>query len=71
MSIEDQLLAAANEAIEGGMTVYRLSQISGVQQIVLGQWLRGEKYLRLDSAAKIAEALGLELTKKKGRKKTS
>lgn len=71
MSIADQLHAAATKAIEGGMTVYRLSQESGVQQIVIGQWLRGEKFLRLDSAAKIAEALGLELTRKKAKKKTS
>lgn len=70
--ITDQLLAAVNEAVEGGMSVYRLSQESGVQEITIGMWRRGEKGLNFASAAKIAETLGLELTKKKtARKKTS
>ena len=47
------------------MTRYRLSKLSGVSQPQLIQFLKGDKTITLRSAAKLAEALGLELRPKR------
>jgi transcriptional regulator with XRE-family HTH domain len=51
---------------------YALAQESGVSQAQLSRFVSGERSLRLDSADRIAEALGLRLvpsTKQKGSKR--
>jgi len=55
--------AILNEAKRrGGMSRYRLWQVTGVDQSVIGRFVRGERDLRLSNAAKLAKALGLRLT---------
>jgi len=48
------------------MTRYRLSKLSGVSQAQLVQFVRGDRTITLNSAAKLAEVLGFELRPKKG-----
>jgi hypothetical protein len=50
-----------------GRTVYRLSIDSAVAQAVLWRFIRGERDLNLRTASRVCEALGLVLTKRKGR----
>ena len=47
------------------MTRYRLSKLSGVSQAQLVQFVRGDRTITLNSAAKLAEVLGFELRPKK------
>lgn len=64
------LSAALKQAIEkSGYTNYALSQLSGVSQGVLSRFTSGERDITLDTAGKIAAALGAELKiqKQKGR----
>ena len=49
-------------------TAYRLAIDSGVNQAVIGRFIRGERDLNLRTADKLCQALGLVLTPaKKGR----
>ena len=51
-----------------GMSRYRLSQITGVAEAVLSNFVNRHRSLTLTTAAKLAKALNLELRpKKKGR----
>ena len=43
------------------MTVYRLAQESGVSQPVISRFVSGERDLRLETADRLALALGLRL----------
>lgn len=57
------------EAIEGSeMSRYRISQLSGISEGALSLFVNRKRTLTLESAAKVAEVLGLELrpTGKKG-----
>ena len=65
-NIEERLRQAI---IISGMSRYRISQLSGVSQIVLSRFVRRQRTLTLATAAKVAEVLGLDLRpkKKKGR----
>ncbi|MBL8819694.1 MAG: helix-turn-helix transcriptional regulator [Planctomyces sp.] len=52
------------QAIEDrGESVLALSKLCGVSQPQLSRFVSGERDLRLESAAKLCEALGLELRK--------
>ena len=57
MSISEQLKAA----VEANGTAYRAAKESGVEVSAVQRFLNGERDLRLASAAKLCEALGLEL----------
>ena len=62
------LSAALKAAIEqSGHTNYALSGLSGVSQSVLNLFTSGERDITLDTAVKIAAALGAELRVKKPR----
>ena len=51
-----------------GMSRYKLSQLTGVAEAVLSNFVNGHRSLTLTTAAKLAKALKLELRpKKKGR----
>jgi plasmid maintenance system antidote protein VapI len=50
--------------IESGYTQNKLSELSGVNRAQINRFVRKERTLTLESAAKIAEVLGLELVKK-------
>lgn len=55
-------------AIEkSGHSNYALSQLSGVSQSVLNRFTSGQRDITLDTAGKIAAALGAELKIQKGR----
>ena len=64
-NLEQQLRSAVKDS---GLTIYRLAKDSGVSQPVLSRFLNGKRGITLATAAKLANALGLELRpKKKGR----
>lgn len=59
-SIADQL----RDAIERSqMTHYALGKLSGVTPEQIDRFMRQERDLRLETAAKLARALGMRLTK--------
>lgn len=59
---------ALREAIEkSGLTPYAISQASGVSQAILSRWLTGKRGITLDTADKIAAALGLTCSLRKNR----
>ena len=52
--------AALREGIDAsGKTANQLAQETGVSHTVIGRFMRGERDLRLESAEKIAAAVGL------------
>ena len=64
--IEEQLRKAI---LDSDMSRYRLSQLTGVANSVLSNFVNGHRSLTLTTAAKIAKVLELSLKpdKKKGR----
>jgi transcriptional regulator with XRE-family HTH domain len=55
--------------IEGrGLTAYAVGKMSGVNTSMVQRFLDGERDLRLESAGRIAEALGLRLVESGSRK---
>ena len=57
------------DAIEqSGLTHYRLAKLVGTTPPVVTRFVTGERDLRLGTAAKLAEVLGLELVKKRKHK---
>jgi hypothetical protein len=60
-----QLRAAIEACCESR---YALSCKSGVQQSAMSRFMSGERGLSLESAARLAEVLGLELRPKRSRK---
>lgn len=66
--IEEQLRRAI---LTSGISRYRLSQLTGVANAVLSNFVNGHRSLTLTTAAKLAKALGLSLKpdKKKGKVK--
>jgi transcriptional regulator with XRE-family HTH domain len=65
-NIADQLKSAIRKS---GNTHYRIAKESGISEPMLSRFMAGERDLRLESAAKVARSLGLELAsvaKKKG-----
>jgi len=47
------------------LSLYRISLDTGVAKTSLMRFMRGEQYLRLDNADKLAEYFELELTKRR------
>ena len=62
--MNEQLLKAFKKS---GMTRNKLSETSGVRYASIHGWVAGNRKLMLDSANKIADVLGLQLRRKKGR----
>jgi transcriptional regulator with XRE-family HTH domain len=65
MSISDTLREAL---LASGLTPYRLAKLAGTTPPVVTRFINGERDLRLATAAKLAEALGLELLAKAKRR---
>ena len=63
-NIETRLRRAIERA---PITRYRLSKISGVAEGVLCRFVKGQRTITLTTAAKLADALGLELFEKENR----
>jgi DNA-binding phage protein len=61
-TISDQLKAAVKAS---GLTSYRVAKDAGITQIMLDRFMAGDGDLRLATAAKLCDALGLELCKRK------
>lgn len=61
-TISDQLKTAIKRS---GKTKYALAQESGVAWAQISRFMDGERDLRLESAARLAESLNLKLTGKK------
>jgi transcriptional regulator with XRE-family HTH domain len=54
------LIAVLKEAVgESGLSLNELSRRSGVDQSQLSRFMRGERYLSLEAASKLFDALGL------------
>jgi plasmid maintenance system antidote protein VapI len=61
VTIVKQLQRAVRAGERGGMTRYKLAQVSGVEQAVLSKLVHGTRIVRLDTAEKIVKALGKRL----------
>lgn len=56
-------------AIENtGLKIKELSKITGVSESQLSRFIRGERTIKLTTAEKIAQEIGLELKPKKARR---
>ncbi len=71
-TVSEQLRAAILAAAETGVTRYRISKETGVEQSALSRFVHGKVGLDLSSVDKLAAYLGLELVysaapKQKGR----
>jgi transcriptional regulator with XRE-family HTH domain len=62
--LSDQLRQAIADS---GITRYRISKATGINEAALGKFFHGERGLSLESIDKLAEFLKLELTVRKGR----
>ncbi|HXY35034.1 MAG TPA: hypothetical protein VEI07_12460 [Planctomycetaceae bacterium] len=58
VSIADQLRAAIAGS---GMTHYRVGKLAGIRPDILDRFASRERDMRLETAAKVARVLGLEL----------
>ncbi len=47
---------------DAGKSIYRVAKDSGVAHPVILRFMSGERDIRLETAEKLAESLGLELT---------
>ena len=63
MTVCDQLREAIHTS---GKTHYRVGKDAGCKPEIVARFARGERDIRAETFAKIAHALGLELTPKKG-----
>ena len=61
IDIEGQLRQAI---LASGLSRYRLAKMTGVANAILSNFVNGHRSLTLTTAAKLARALGLELTRK-------
>ena len=68
MTLQESLRQAI---LTSGVSLYRIAQESGVSYGMIHRFAHGERDLRLESAGRIAAALGLHLTKDKRRKPVS
>ena len=59
--ITAELRAAIRAAEQTGLTRYRLSKLSGVEQAVLCKLVHSQRVVRLDTAEKIVRGLGKRL----------
>jgi hypothetical protein len=56
------LSTALREAIRGsGQTVYQIAKAANVSQIVVSRFLSGERDIRMETADRLAEVLGLKI----------
>jgi len=61
-ALSDSLSEVLREAIrESGMTVYQIAKRAGISQIMVSRFISGERDIRLATADKLAQALGLKL----------
>lgn len=61
-SIIVQLRRAIAQAERRGLTRYRIAQTTGLSQSMLSRFMAGENVPKLDTAERIAQAIGRRLT---------
>lgn len=60
--LSDSLSRALKQAIrESDMSTYQIAKRAGISQIIISRFLSGERDIRLATADKLANALGLKL----------
>jgi transcriptional regulator with XRE-family HTH domain len=64
-NLVDQLREAIRES---GQSLYQLGQTTGVSRDRISRFLRGERSIDVEAAAKLCEALGYHLEKDKPRR---
>ena len=69
MAISEQLRKALMRAEKRGETRYKIAQESRVNYTILARFLDGERTIKLPTADRLADYLGLELRAKQGRRK--
>ena len=63
-SVSGRLSQALRDALRASdKSMYQIAQDAGVSQIVVSRFLSGERDIRMATADKLAEALGLRLAK--------
>jgi DNA-binding phage protein len=63
-SVAGRLSQALRDALRASnKSIYQIAQDAGVSQIVVSRFLSGERDIRMATADKLAEALGLDLAK--------
>jgi len=63
--IPDSLSGALKKAIrESGMTLYEIAKKARVSRIILSRFLSGERDIRMETADKLGDALGLRLVER-------
>lgn len=66
MSEEPKLVTALRAAIVGsGLSHYRIAKDAGITADIVSRFVTGERQLKIESAGRIAEVLGLELVQQK------
>lgn len=67
MKLSDQIRRAIDES---GMTRYRISQLTGINESGLAKFYNGHRGLSMDALDQIGELLGLEIRVVKKRRPT-
>ena len=65
LTVSETLRQAIQDAYADGITSYRIAKESGISISQIDRFSTGERTLRLETADKICEVLGLELRPKK------
>ncbi len=60
--IETQLKEAVQAAIDSGWTLRGFAERAGVSNSQLSYWLRGHRSITIETAGRLADALGMRLT---------
>ncbi len=60
--IADELRKIIRQAARQGLTRYRLSRVTGVDQSNLSRFMHGKGTISLDKMSQLAEALGYEIS---------
>lgn len=69
-SDEPQLVAKLRAAIvDSGLTHYRIAKDAGITADIVSRFVSGERQLKIESAGRIAEVLGLELMPRRSKTK--
>lgn len=58
MNLTESLKSAIKNC---GLSNYRIAKMTGIDANILGRFLKGQRGICLSTAAKIAEAIGVEL----------
>lgn len=67
---ESKLVAALRDAIvSSGLSHYRIAKDAGITADIVSRFVSGERQMKIESAGRIAEVLGLELIPRRSKTK--